>query len=78
MFCNILRDADKIDILKVNVDVPLETIYNATTEEIRNSVITDEVLECFYAKQTVLRSLKKVLWIILSDTFRLFLNWYIQ
>ena len=59
MFCNILRDADKIDILKVNVDVPLETIYNATTEEIRNSVITDEVLECFYAKQTVLRSLKK-------------------
>ena len=59
MFCNILRDADKIDILKVNVDVPLETIYNSTTEEIRNSVITDEVLECFYAKQTVLRSLKK-------------------
>lgn len=59
MFCNILRDADKIDILKVNVDVPLETIYNSTTEEIRNSVITDEVLECFYAKQTVLKSLKK-------------------
>ena len=28
MFADILRDADKIDILKVNVEVPLEEIYN--------------------------------------------------
>ena len=26
------RDADKIDILKVNVDVPLEEIYNVTKD----------------------------------------------
>lgn len=27
MYCNILRDADKIDILRVNVETPLEDIY---------------------------------------------------
>ena len=32
MFCHILRDADKIDILKVNVEFPLEEIYNVDTE----------------------------------------------
>ena len=33
MFCNIIRDADKIDILKVNYDVTLEVIYDVTTVE---------------------------------------------
>lgn len=30
-FCQILRDADKIDILRVNVETPMEEIYNVTT-----------------------------------------------
>ena len=34
MYCNILRDADKIDILRVNVETPLEDIYNVTTAEL--------------------------------------------
>lgn len=59
IFCDILRDADKIDILKVNVEVPLEEIYNTTTEELRNSVVTKEVMESFYEHHAVLRSLKK-------------------
>ena len=59
MYCNILRDADKVDILKVNCDFPLEEIYNATTEEIRTGEITDEVLEAFKERHTILRSLKK-------------------
>ncbi|MDU2289363.1 HD domain-containing protein [Clostridium disporicum] len=58
-FCNILRDADKIDILKVNTIVPLEEIYNVTTEEIYNSEVTKEVLENFKRKDTILRTLKK-------------------
>jgi HD superfamily phosphodiesterase len=58
-FANLLRDADKIDILKVNVDFPLEEIYNVTTKELRNCVVTKEVLEAFYDEHTVLRSLKK-------------------
>lgn len=59
MYCNILRDADKIDILKVNCDFPLEEIYNATTQEIQYGEITDEVVAAFLEKHTVLRSLKK-------------------
>ena len=46
MFCHILRDADKIDILKVNVEFPLEEIYNVDTEVL-------------YEEHAVLRSLKK-------------------
>lgn len=57
-FCHILRDADKIDILRVNVEVPLEEIYNVSREELYRSPITPEVAEAFYAHHTVLRSLK--------------------
>lgn len=58
-FANILRDADKIDILKVNVDFPLEEIYNTSTEKLRNDEISEEVLKSFYEHHAVLRSLKK-------------------
>ena len=59
MFCNILRDADKVDIFKVNAEVPMEIIYDITTEELKNGIITKEVLESFYRKETVLKSLRK-------------------
>lgn len=59
MFCNIIRDADKIDILKVNYDVTLEVIYDVTTEELENSGVTDEVMKAFMEHHAVLRSLKK-------------------
>lgn len=58
-FCHILRDADKIDILKVNHDVPIEEIYNVTTQELRQAVVTKEVMQAFFEKHAVLRSLKK-------------------
>lgn len=58
-FCNILRDADKIDILKVNIEVPLEEIYNTTTTELRNAVVTKAVMQSFFEHHAVLRSLKK-------------------
>lgn len=58
-FSNILRDADKVDILKVNVDFPLEEIYNVTTEELRNAEVTKEVMESLQEKYATLRSLKK-------------------
>lgn len=57
--CNILRDADKIDILRVNVETPLEEIYNVTTEALRTAPVTPAVLEAFYAHHTVLRALKR-------------------
>lgn len=59
MFCNILRDADKIDILKVNVEFPLEEIYNVTSQVLRNCEVTKEVMDSFQEEHAVLRSLKK-------------------
>ena len=53
------RDADKIDILRVNVDVPLEEIYNTTTEELRNAAVTPAVMDSFYEHHATLRSIKR-------------------
>ena len=58
-FCDILRDADKIDILRVNVDFPLEEIYNVTTEELRNASVSEAVMESLKEGHATLRSLKK-------------------
>lgn len=59
MYCDILRDADKIDIFRVNLETPMEEIYNTTTEELYNSEVTPEVLQAFMEHHAVLRSLKK-------------------
>lgn len=59
MFCDILRDADKVDIFKENADIPMEIIYDVTTEELNNGIITKEVLESFYKKETVLKSVRR-------------------
>lgn len=58
-FSDLLRDADKIDILKVNIVFPLEEIYNVTTQELKNCTVTDEVMQAFRERHAVLRSLKK-------------------
>lgn len=59
MFCHILRDSDKIDILKVNYDISIETIYNVTTEELKNAVVTPTVMEQFLEHHAILRTTKK-------------------
>ena len=59
MHCNVLRDADKIDIFRVNCDTPLGEIYNVTTEDLKNSFVSEEVKECFRNRTAVLRKLKK-------------------
>lgn len=58
-FCNVIRDADKIDILKVNVDIPLETVYEFRKEQFNQATITKEVMEDFYQHQAVKHSKKK-------------------
>ena len=45
VFCNILRDADKVDILRVNVETPMEEIYNVTEDELLTSGVSDIVME---------------------------------
>lgn len=57
--CQILRDADKLDILRVNLETPLEDIYNVTTEELRESQVTPEVMQAVKEHHAVLRSVKK-------------------
>ena len=59
MFCNIVRDADKIDILRVNVDSPASEIYNCTPEAVRAAAISPEVEEVFYQHRCVPRELRR-------------------
>lgn len=47
IFADILRDADKIDILRVNCDTPMEEIYNVSLEELKRSAVSDVVKQAF-------------------------------
>lgn len=58
-FADLLRDADKIDILKVNVIVPIEEIYNVTTYDLKHCKVTEEVMQAFNEEHAILRSLKR-------------------
>ncbi|MCR4653079.1 MAG: HD domain-containing protein [Eubacterium sp.] len=43
MFCDILRDADKVDILRVNCETPRTEIYDLPEDAFTNSKITEAV-----------------------------------
>ena len=58
-YCQILRDADKIDILRVNIDAPPEEIYNVSSENLRRSAVSDAVKQGFREKHAILRSLRQ-------------------
>ena len=55
-YCHILRDADKIDILRVNIDTPPEQIYNTTTAELVNAPVSDAAKKAFTEGHAILRS----------------------
>lgn len=59
LFCHMLRDADKIDILRVNIETPLEEIYNTTKEALYHAEVSDAVMESFYEHHATLRSIKR-------------------
>lgn len=59
MFCKIIRDADKIDILRVNYETPMEEIYNTTEEVLRNDKISDAVYSAFFKESAISHSLKE-------------------
>ena len=59
MCCNILRDADKIDIFRVNCDTPLEDIYNVTTEELKTAAVSPAVKDCFLRQTAVPRAIRR-------------------
>lgn len=61
MFCKILRDADKIDILRVNVETPVSVIYDTGDKEVCNATVTQDVMDSFLAHETILHSKKKTI-----------------
>ena len=56
MFCDILRDADKIDILRVNRETPMTEIYDLPEDEFLDSQISDTVYEDMLAHRNVDRA----------------------
>lgn len=58
LFCQIIRDADKVDIFRANYETGLEAIYNVSTEELKQSDISEEVFQAFREERAVLRTAK--------------------
>ena len=56
--CDLLRDADKIDIVKVNCICPIEDIYGVSEDEMRRSRLSQEVVRIFYEHRTVPRGVR--------------------
>ncbi|MFA9375841.1 MAG: HD domain-containing protein [Lachnotalea sp.] len=59
LFSDLIRDADKIDILKLSASGSLETIYGYTIEQMKQAAITKEVIESYLEHKAVDYSLKK-------------------
>ena len=53
LFCEIIRDADKIDIFKTIVTTGYEVMYGANREEVAKTDISPEIEEAFYNRKTV-------------------------
>lgn len=59
LFANIIRDADKVDILKVNVDFSDNDIYGISEDEVLNADISEDVLAAVLEGSAVNRALVK-------------------
>lgn len=59
MFCDLIRDADKIDIFRVNVETPITTVYGPQAANAIYEAITPEVLSDYMNEVAVLRANKK-------------------
>lgn len=59
LFCQIIRDADKVDIYRANFETGLDVVYHVTKEELKNSSITPEVYEVFCQERAIPREIRK-------------------
>lgn len=59
LFCQIIRDADKIDIYRANFETGLDVVYHVTKEELRNSPVSPEVYEVFCQERAIPREITK-------------------
>lgn len=60
-YCNVIRDADKIDILKVICETPFDDIYDCTPEELAASPISDDVFQQIMDHKTIDRKISRTL-----------------
>lgn len=58
-FCDVLRDADKVDILKVNCIESREDIYGVSEEELDASPLSPAVIDAFYEHRTIPTAIKR-------------------
>lgn len=59
LFCQIIRDADKVDIYRANFETGLDVVYHVTKEELRASAISPEVYEVFCEERAIPRNIRK-------------------
>ena len=57
VFCNILRDADKVDIFRVNVETPMEEIYNVSSDVLFSSGVSEKVMEQVRERRAINRDI---------------------
>ena len=58
-YCHVLRDADKIDIIKVNCICPIEDIYGVSERDMFESKLSPAVVEGFYEHRTLPRNIRE-------------------
>ena len=59
LFCDLLRDADKIDIIKVNVICPIEDIYGVSEADMRASALSPACVDLFYRHRCLPRNVRQ-------------------
>ena len=58
-FCEVLRDSDKIDILKVNCVCSIEDIYKVAESEMVDSALSAECVSIFYEHRCLPRGVRQ-------------------
>ena len=53
LYCNIVRDADKIDNFRGFHENDFYSFHERTEEEVQSSLISDEILDCFLRHETI-------------------------
>ena len=61
LFCQIIRDADKVDIFRVNSRVGMDNLYKVSMEEVYESGVTPEVYEFFEKQSTIPKNIMKTI-----------------
>lgn len=59
LFCQIVRDADKVDIYRANFETGVHIVYQVTEEELKSSTITPDVYEVFCQERAIPRDIRR-------------------